>query len=213
MTEVLVGSFGVVAAVLVVSGVAKVVTPAPTASLLATLHLPASPSIARLLGIVEITVGTAAVLVGGAVLAIAVSALYLAFAVVVAMARRAGAPSCGCFGAGAAPPNQVHVWVNLVLGGRRRSPPRSPSAASVVDLLGDQPAGGVPFADPDGGGRRAGRGPRHGRSRPVRPDVGASDGGRPSVNGLLQRTVDVAEQPASTAAGSSAAPPWSGRPW
>ncbi len=144
MTEVLVGSFGVVAAVLVVSGVAKVVTPAPTASLLATLHLPASPSIARLLGLVEITVGAAAVLVGGPALAIAVSALYLAFAAVVAVARRAGAPSCGCFGAGAAPPNQVHVWVNLVSAVVALATAIA-VGSSVLDLLGDQPARGVPL--------------------------------------------------------------------
>ena len=144
MTEVLVGSFGVIAAVLVVSGVAKVVTPAPTASLLATLRLPESPSVARLLGLVEIAVGTAAVLVGSAVLAIAVSALYLAFAAVVVMARRAGAPSCGCFGAGAAPPNQVHVWVNLVSATVALAT-AIVVGSSVVDLLRDQPAGGVPF--------------------------------------------------------------------
>src|SRR6476620_540749 len=111
MTGVLIGSFGVVSAVLVVSGVAKLATPAPTASLLATLHLPASPRVARLLGVVEIAVGMAAVLIGGAVLAAIVGALYLGFAAVVVMARRAGAPSCGCFGAGAAPPSTVHVWV------------------------------------------------------------------------------------------------------
>jgi hypothetical protein len=144
MTGVLVGSFGVVAAVLVVSGVAKWITPAPTASLLAVLHLPASPWVARLLGVVEVTVGVAAVLVGGAVLAATVCALYLAFAGVVVMARRAGAPSCGCFGAGAAPPSSMHVWVNvasatvaaatIIVGG------------TLIDLLRSQPASGVPFA-------------------------------------------------------------------
>jgi hypothetical protein len=144
MTGVLVGSFGVVASVLVVSGVTKLVNPTPTATLLATLRLPASSSSARLLGAVEIAAGSAAVLMGGALLAAIVSALYLTFAAVVVLARRAGATSCGCFGSSAAPPSWLHVWVNaasavlaaavVVAGG------------TVVDLLRSQPAHGVPFA-------------------------------------------------------------------
>jgi hypothetical protein len=144
MTGVVVGSLGVVASVLVVSGVAKWINPAPTASLMGTLRLPSSRSSARLLGTVEVAAGAAALLIGGPILGAVVSVLYLAFAVVVVRARRAGAASCGCFGSSAAPPSWVHVWVNaasaavaaatIVVGG------------TVVDLLRSQPANGVPFA-------------------------------------------------------------------
>jgi hypothetical protein len=144
MTGALVGCFGVVAAVLIVSGVAKWISPAPTAALLGTLHLPASPWIARLLGAVEITLGASALLIGGRVLAAAVSAVYLAFAAVVVMARRVGAPSCGCFGAGAAPPSSVHVWVNVM--SATVAAATVAASLTVLDLLSSQPAGGVPFA-------------------------------------------------------------------
>jgi hypothetical protein len=144
MTGVVVGCFGIVAAVLVVSGVAKVITPAPASSLLSTLRLPASPWVARLFGVVEIAVGTAAVLRGGVVLATAVSVLYLAFAGVVTMARRNGAPTCGCFGASSAPPNRVHVWVNLASAVVALAAAISGDTA-VADVLRHQPAAGVPF--------------------------------------------------------------------
>jgi hypothetical protein len=144
MTGVLVGCFGVVAAVLVVSGLAKWITPAPTVTLLGALGLPASGWVARIVGALEVVVGAAALLIGGRVAAAIVSVLYLAFAVVVVRARRAGAPSCGCFGAGSAPPSWLHVWVNLV--SALLAAAAVGAGTTFLDLLRDQPASGVPFA-------------------------------------------------------------------
>ena len=86
----------------------------------------------------------AAVLVGGAVLAAIVSALYLAFAAVVVIARGAGAPSCGCFGSGAAPPSWLHVCVNAASAAVAAA--TVVAGGTVVDLLRSQPANGVPLA-------------------------------------------------------------------
>jgi hypothetical protein len=144
MQGVLVGSFGVVAAVLVVSGLAKWITPAPTTALFAALGLPASVWVARLVGTVEVAVGAAALLIGGSALAATVSMLYLAFAAVVVRARRSGAPSCGCFGASSAPPSWVHVWVNLV--SAVVAAVSVIAGVTVLDVLRVQPASGVPLA-------------------------------------------------------------------
>jgi Methylamine utilisation protein MauE len=144
MMGVLTGAFGVVSIVVVVSGVAKLMSPAPTADLLAALRLPNSTVIVRGFGSVEVVVGTAALLVGADVLAVVVAGLYVAFAAVVVAARRAGAASCGCFGATSAPPNVVHVVVNLASAGVAVAAAVT-GATSVPDLLADQPAAGVPL--------------------------------------------------------------------
>jgi hypothetical protein len=144
MTGVVVGSLGVVASVLVVSGITKWINPAPTAALMGTLRLPSSPSTTRLLGTVEVAVGAAALLIGGPILGAVVSALYLAFALVVVCARRAGAPSCGCFGSSAAPPSWLHVWVNAASAAVAAA--TIASGVTVLDVLRSQPANGVPFA-------------------------------------------------------------------
>jgi len=144
MMGVLTGAVGVVAIVLVVSGLAKVVTPSATTPVLADLRLPHSTIVVRGLGVVEVAIGTAALLVGSAGLHVAVALLYIGFALVVVAARRAGTPSCGCFGASAAPPSAVHVAVN-VCSAIVAVAAALAGAAPVLDLISDQPAAGVPF--------------------------------------------------------------------
>jgi len=139
------GAFlGVVAGILAVGGVAKLRGPEATVPMLQALGLPASPALARLLGLLEVAVGLTAFLVGGRVLAAAVAVLFAVFTVAVLRLRAGGdAVSCGCFGRSSAPPTMVHVVVDAVAAA-------AAVAAAVIDAPGfwsmrpDLPAGGVP---------------------------------------------------------------------
>ena len=145
--SVLEGPFAIVAIVLAIGGLFKLRDPAPTGSMFAALGLPASPLIVRLVGLIELAVGTLAFLVGGRLLAAAVAVGYLVFAgVTVLLVRRSEAGvSCGCFGRLSAPPSLVHVGVNVIAAALA-------IAAVVVDVPGfvsvraDLPAAGVPQA-------------------------------------------------------------------
>src|SRR5690606_10757561 len=83
---------------------------------------------ARIVGLVEVAVGAAAVAWWRPALG-ALALLSLAFALVTVRALRAGASSCGCFGSATAPPTVAHVAVNLV-----------GAAASAVVLVGSSAA-------------------------------------------------------------------------
>jgi uncharacterized membrane protein YphA (DoxX/SURF4 family) len=139
------GAFlGVAAGVLAAGGLAKLLGPEATVPMLRALGLPASPVLARLLGLVEVGVGVAAFLVGGAWLAAAVAILFAVFTVAVLRLRRGGeAVSCGCFGRSSSPPTAIHVVVDLVAA-------LVAASAAAVDAPGflsmrpDLPAAGVP---------------------------------------------------------------------
>jgi hypothetical protein len=142
--DLLTGVVQILAMVIAVGGVTKVVSPDAFAQTLRTLRLPGGRGLARVTGVAEIAIGAAAVWLGGSIAALAVAALYAAFAVAVIAARRAGAESCGCFGSVAAPPSTVHVVVNSV------SAVLALAAAAVGTLglpetLADQPLAGVPY--------------------------------------------------------------------
>jgi hypothetical protein len=71
------------------------------------------PLVVRGLGAAEALLGMLALLVGGSVIAIAVAASYLVFAVV-AWRLRDGQIGCGCFGAASTtPPGALHLAVNV----------------------------------------------------------------------------------------------------
>src|SRR6478735_7806251 len=127
---VLGGLLGVVAGILAVGGAAKLRDPEATVPMLRALGLPASPVLARVLGLVELGVGIAAFLVGGRILAAAVAVLFLGFTVAVLRLRAGGeAVSCGCFGRSSAPPTLIHAVADLVAAGVA-------VAAAVVDAPG-----------------------------------------------------------------------------
>jgi len=142
--SVLTAAFQILAGVIAVGGAAKIVSPDGFSSLLRTLGLPSGRGLARASGVAEVALGATALVVGGTIAAALVAATYAVFAIVVVLARRAGAESCGCFGAATAPPSSVHVVVNAVsaiiaiaaaIGG----------PASLTDSLVDQPLLGVPY--------------------------------------------------------------------
>ncbi|MDW3217409.1 MAG: hypothetical protein R8F63_02240 [Acidimicrobiales bacterium] len=140
--DVLVALHSAAALLLLVAGVAKIVRPAPTGDLLATLGLPGSDAVAVGVGGVETVVGVVALAVGGPLTAALVGAFYVAFAGIVVRAMRAGAASCGCFGRVDAPPSWIHVIGNAALAAVSFA---AIAGDAPVEVMEDQPAGGVGF--------------------------------------------------------------------
>jgi hypothetical protein len=98
---------------LVVSGIAKMVDPAPTVGALRAARLPHRSWQARGLGLIEIVAAAAAIVFGGIAVA-GVALMYLAFTVFVVVALRLDFPlsSCGCFGKSDTPPTWLHAGYN-----------------------------------------------------------------------------------------------------
>ncbi len=94
----------------------------------------------------EIVVAAAALGWGGTFAAAAVGLLYLSFAgfVAWALARKLPLQSCGCFGRADTPPTLVHVIVNL-LASAAAFFMASTGGTFLLDVLGNQPAAGVPY--------------------------------------------------------------------
>jgi hypothetical protein len=126
------GWFSVCAALLVVSGGAKLGDPAPTRGALAGAGLPSSRAVVRALGVWEVVAGGAGLTAGGRTGGFAVALTYAGFAgfVAVALRRRLPIQSCGCFGRADTPPGPAHLAVNL-----------SAAAAGVAVALGG--SGGI----------------------------------------------------------------------
>lgn len=101
----------VAAGLLVVAGVGKLAAPQPTVRALRDGGLPATASLVRAAGGVEMAVGATALLVGGR---LAFTGLALTYAVLGAVAwrqQRRGA-DCGCFGLDTVPTTRLHVAVD-----------------------------------------------------------------------------------------------------
>jgi Methylamine utilisation protein MauE len=138
--------FFVAASLLVLGGLAKVRRPAPASRALAAARLPNAWWQVRALGALEATFGTWALVAPGATSALAVAALYLAFAVFlgVLIAAHVPAASCGCAGAADVPPSILHVSLNLVAVGTAVAAAASPPP-SIGAFLAEQPLAGVPL--------------------------------------------------------------------
>ncbi len=107
------------AGLLVAAGVAKLLAPGPTAQVLLDVGAPVPTPLARVVGVVELTVGLWALALGGPVAWLAVGACYVTFAGFLGfvMRRVPNAGSCGCAGARAVPPSRLHLVLNLVAAG------------------------------------------------------------------------------------------------
>jgi len=134
-------------ALLVLAGGLKVKNPAPTSGAMRALKLPNSLALVRSLGIAEIVLGIAAAMTGASLLLALVGVAYVAFALVVGLALRAGTDiqSCGCFGQIDMAPSRLHLVVNVALAtvaiiGAIVGLP------TLAETLSDQPLAGVPFA-------------------------------------------------------------------
>ncbi len=116
---VLDAAFWVVSLVLLASGVTKVLDPEPLGVALVDLGVvPRDRSergavLGRGLGMVEVVIGGAALVMGGRVTAVLVTLSYAVFTAIVVASWRRGLRSCGCFGASSSPPGPVHVALNV----------------------------------------------------------------------------------------------------
>ena len=134
-----------IAVVVALSGVTKLLSPRPFAELTATVGVPVGTVGARIAGLMEIALGVWVVATGSRIACAVLSVAYVVFALVVVAARRAGAPSCGCFGASAAPPSAVHVVVNLVSAAIAALAAATGDVEGIATTISDQPLAGVPF--------------------------------------------------------------------
>lgn len=139
--------YAAAAVLLVLAGAVKVSRPTTAAALMEDLGAPvrgplSGARLAVALGVVEVALGIAALVLEVAAIAVAVGGLYAAFALTVLRAMAVGAESCGCFGRIEAPPSWYHVVGNAVLAGASMI---AAAAASPLEVMDDQPAGGVGF--------------------------------------------------------------------
>jgi hypothetical protein len=109
---VITAGIGIMALVVVTAGAAKVASPAAFGSAAGSVGLPLGSAAGRAVGAAEVAVGVLAVLWWRPAFA-ALAVLCVLFAVTAWRALRAGAPSCGCFGAVESPPSWIHVTLDL----------------------------------------------------------------------------------------------------
>lgn len=132
--DALVGPLHLLALVLVVSGVQKLAQPLPASEAMATAGVPA---VGRLLGVVEVATGLAAIAVPSRLAAAWLAVFYLALAgFVVRLRRRDAEASCGCFGSSSAPPTTLHVVAD-VIGAAVAAAAAVTGVPDVVDVLDD----------------------------------------------------------------------------
>lgn len=135
----------VAAALLALAGGQKLLDPTMTVGALRALRLPASPRLVRGGSAVELTLGVAAISVGGAPLWWLVAASYTAFTAFVVAALRSDTMigSCGCFGREETPPHALHVGMNLALAAAASVTALRSSGAPVEAILDEPGAGAV----------------------------------------------------------------------
>ncbi len=106
----------VFSALLVVTGVAKLIRPGETSRAVAVFGLPSHPGVGFVIGLSEVLVGSAALVTANS-LAFAIQALlYAGFVVWVVAALRLDTPlsSCGCLGRDDTPPYWGHLTLDLL---------------------------------------------------------------------------------------------------
>ncbi len=146
MSSVVAGPFFAVAALLGVAGLVKLVRPSGTVRALHEADLAGSPLVARALGALEVSVATAALVLGSRPMALLVVASYLAFAAFTMrlIARQGGAAGCGCFGESETPASTLHAALNLAMAATAALAAVAPPGG-LPGVVAGQPLGGVPF--------------------------------------------------------------------
>lgn len=144
--DAVVGPFYVVAALLLVSGVAKMADPSSTEGALRSVGLPAPRSTGRVIGVAEIVIGILAVVVGGSAMALLVAAAYLSFAgfIVLALSRKGAVSSCGCLGSADTPPTWAHLVLNVAATAIAAIAAIS-APPGMATAIAEQPAAGTIF--------------------------------------------------------------------
>jgi hypothetical protein len=147
----LIGPYLVACVLLVAAGMAKVVRPDDTARAVARLvpwPLVRLRILIRVGALVEVAVGTVALVIPRPVSAALVAASYVLFAAVVGLTRARGGPiaSCGCFGRPDTPATGLHLVVNLGLAAAAVVvTAAAPTTGSIASVLSHQPWNGVPL--------------------------------------------------------------------
>ena len=134
------------AGLLLLAGAAKVTAPDATRVALRSAGLPSKAWMARALGVVEIAIAGAALVVGGAIPAALVALTYVGFAgfvAVLARRTRSTAP-CGCFGASDAPVGTLHVVLNVAIAALAVGAAIRPTDG-LAQATSETPWAGVPF--------------------------------------------------------------------
>jgi len=128
---------------LIATGASKILSPAASEPLLAVLRIPAAFRSGRALGVIEICLGSAALITADQRLIAAEAVAFTIFAAVLAyvLAARVPLSSCGCAGARDTPPSLLHVGLNLAAAGATtfaaiESPPTLIEMWPKLDLLG-----------------------------------------------------------------------------
>ncbi len=140
------GPFDVAAALLAAAGASKVFAPNDTSTALRAAGLPAPPGLVRVAGLVEASIGAAALATGSWIAAALVGGSYAGFAAFVLLALRRGTPlaSCGCFGKADTPPTRLHAVLDLGAVAASVAVALDPGP-DLAGVLRAQPLGGVPF--------------------------------------------------------------------
>lgn len=140
------GWFFLSAALLLVSGGAKLADPAPTSGALQGAGLVSSRGVVYALAVAELATGASSLLLGGTWAGWAMAILYAGFGgfVAFALSRRIPIASCGCFGKVDTPPSVLHLVLNAAgfAAGTWAAVNHSPS---LVSVLVDQPLMGLPY--------------------------------------------------------------------
>lgn len=139
------GWFFITAALLALSGGAKIRDPEPTRGALVAAGFPGTRVAVMGLALAEVTAGLAG-LMGLRWGAVAMAVLYGGFAGFVGLAlwRRLPLQSCGCFGKVDTPPTPLHLIVNAAASAAAMAA----ALRGGIDLalvLPDQPGGGLPY--------------------------------------------------------------------
>lgn len=141
----LIGLLHLGAGLLAVAGTAKLAAPSGTTQVLSAADLPASPVVVRVLGLTELVVGVATILVGGWMFPAVVALFYAGFSGFVAVRLRAGdTAGCGCFGAATSPLTPGHLVFNAAATVGAVFFVAAP-APSLSTVLADQPWAGIPY--------------------------------------------------------------------
>ena len=113
MLPALTGPVLAAAGLLALAARGELARPASTANALSQLGLPRSTALVRLLGVGELALAAAVLVVPSRPVLALLAAAYLGFAGFVLLALRRGTAlsSCGCFGKADTPPTRVHVGV------------------------------------------------------------------------------------------------------
>ncbi len=145
MMVALAGPFFMFAVLLVITGVPKLTRPEATARAISAIGLPAHRNLGRAVGVAEVFIGIAALLIGGSLAAAAVAVIYSGFAGFILIAMRSEkAKSCGCFSDEVSPPNYIHLGIDIAAAGVAGVLVFRP-IADLVTVMGDTPWAGFPL--------------------------------------------------------------------